>query len=84
MEQYEKPKNDESNNVQSFRIIVCKLFNRCLMTYNYIGVVNEIFRDFKKHKTAYQTLAELGIYMNKPGFNVERTQSLMDFFIKHG
>ena len=40
-------------------------------------------RDYKKHKTAYQTLAELGIYMKKPGFNRERTQELIEFFSSH-
>lgn len=45
-----------------------------------IQVLKEIMRDYKKCKTAYQTLAELGIYMKKPGFDRERTQQLVEFF----
>ena len=67
----EFPKVDDD---KEFRKIVVKFWQRCHKTILVIGTLREILRDFKKCKTAYQTLAELGIYMNKPGFDKERTQ----------
>lgn len=49
--------------------LIIKMWQRVNKTYDIMNKLREIFRDYKKHKTAYQTLAELGIYMNKPGFN---------------
>lgn len=57
----------------SLRFSVGNLFLRCLDTFEVLVVVRKIFRNFTKHKTVYQTLAEHGIYMNRPGFNTIKT-----------
>lgn len=80
MEKY--PVNTEDT--VELRKTVTAIWIRCLKTYNIIGQLRSIFRNYKKHQTAYQTLAELGIYMQRPGFNVTHTQALMDFFVQHG
>ena len=73
---YQKPSESESEQpekVHEFKITVANLFIRCQKTYDYTNTVITIFKDFKKHKTAYQTLLELGNYINNPGFNVVHT-----------
>ena len=52
---------------------VKKLWARVLKTYITVGSLRELMRSFKKHKIVYQILAELGIYMQKPGFNAPHT-----------
>ena len=49
------------------------------MTYGYISTIRVLFREFKKHKTVYQIVAEHGIYMSKPQFNAQKMQGLIDF-----
>lgn len=79
MEKY--PKTEEAKDL---RKTVIAMWVRCHKTYHILTLLRNIFRDQKKHFTAYQTLAELGIYMQRPGFNVTHTQALMDFFVNHG
>ena len=52
---------------------VKKLWARVLKTYILIGSIRELFRTIKKYKVVYHILAELGIYMQKPGFNAPNT-----------
>lgn len=72
---YPKPQSEtlEPEKVHEFKIIVANLFIRCQKTYDYTNTVITIFKDFKKHKTAFQTLSELGNYINNPGFNAIHT-----------
>lgn len=72
---YPMPQSEtvEPEKAYEFKIIVANLFIRCQKTYDYTNTVVSIFKDFKKHKTAYQTLTELGNYIDNPGFNVVHT-----------
>ena len=63
----------EIEDFEQLKQIVVKLWTRCSRMHSILLVLRDFFRNFLKHKTCYETLAELGIYMQKPGFNVEKT-----------
>lgn len=69
-----------SENDRLLNLTVIKLWQRVDRTHQLLQTLREILKEYKKHRTCYQTLAELGIYMNKPGFNRLKTQELVTFF----